>query len=189
MVYVHSSNRPIFLNFLLFETILSIISYAICAVVCEERSVLKARFLFLKNGALLHFITKTYNLLNFLLIQTILFILCYGICTQFKQAYFVEFSIIFETILSIISYAICAVVCEERSVLKARFLFLKNGALLHYITKTYNPLNFLLIQTILFILCYGISTQLFLKSEAFLESQIRFLFLKNEALLHFVTEI
>ena len=50
-------------------------------------------------------------------------------------------------------------------------------------------MNFLLIQTILFILCYGICTQLVLKSEAFLELHIRFLFRKNEALLHFVTEI
>ena len=120
----------------------------------------------------MHFITKT-NMLNFLLNQT--------------RAYCVEFPVISNK-YNILRF-ICAVVSEEKSVLKARFLFLKNGALLHFMTKTYNSLNFPLTQTILFILCYGICTQLVFKSEAFLELHIRFLFLKNEALLHFVTEI
>ena len=76
---------------------------------------------------------------------------------------------------------VLTVVTKARSIRVVILLFLpghinkifvsKSQALLHFVTKT-NILNCLLIQTILLMLCYALSTQLFLKNKAFFHNDL-----------------
>ena len=88
----------------------------IYTVVSDERGILKIRFLFLKNEALLNLITKT-NILNFLLVQTILAYLYYAMLYQHSC---------FSEKGSILPFINKILVSEERSIIA--FNYTKNSA-------------------------------------------------------------